>query len=116
MVLACVLIGCASRVARHNSSAGAPSGEGYKVPLQRAIEEISKIRFFSVTNGNYKLAIKSGRNGSYVFTFDLLDYPDLTIIASVSSNRVLLKGGWFPEEGEGDWFELRDGQLVPVAR
>jgi len=83
---------------KHKSGEPSRFDERQRLALDRAIEEISKIKFYSVTNGNYELGIESDKSGNFVFTFDMTDVPDLTIVATVSSNRVFLKGGWFSKE------------------
>lgn len=65
----------------------------------RAWEEILKIEWLSNTNGHRSFdASFHGRdqNGDYLFVFKPTDFPDVHIIARVSSNAVVLSGSWFP--------------------
>lgn len=59
----------------------------YAQALRRATEMVSKIKLFSPTNTSYKVGSMRETNGDYIFTFEIIDAPDMFATIRVSSTN-----------------------------
>ena len=99
LAAAVVLAGCKAPdngTAGAKAAPGSPAAVQKQVALQRAIDEISKIEWISLTNRPYKLQVRKDNHSNYVFTFVMTDAPDQAVSATVWPSRVVLTGHWVP--------------------
>jgi len=90
-----ICVGCVERSGQEiKSDKEAPTrevlDERRRVALQRAIVELSKVKWIRFTNRPYELKTEVQKNGNYMFTFVMLDTPDQEFTAVVSSKKVVL--------------------------